>query len=427
MSAEASAKADRSRAPGDADEVRTAVASWVEDNWGPDLSLVEWRVRLFESGWACPTWPVEWGGRGLPAAMDDVVVEALFECGVPGPPESVGTRLAAPTLLEHGSDRLKSRLLRGSATGEIVWCQLFSEPGAGSDLAGLTARADLDADDWVVTGQKVWSTGAAQADVGLLLARSDWDAPKHRGITCLVLPMRQSGVEVRPLRQMNGHSSFNEVFLDRARVSGEDVIGEPGAGWKVALTTLAHERRLTATRRRQQPRDAEGRVWREASHEQATASKPHRWYPQRAGRVDLLIERARATGRADDPVVRQEIAKVLSLAWCGRWTAQRAATARRLGRRPGPEGSIGKLATSIISRSASGAHSLVAGAPGMLAGRDGPLEGLITEIFVSVPSQSIAGGTDEIQHNILAERVLGLPRDPSPERDLPFRQTMRNV
>lgn len=409
-------------APPLTEEVRAAVTTWVEESWDPDLSLLEWRQRLFESGWACPTWPEKWGGRGLPSAADEAVTEALLSCGVPGIPESVGTRLAAPTLLEHGSESLKRRLLRGSATGEIVWCQLFSEPEAGSDLAGLRTRAELDGDEWVVTGQKVWNTGAAQAHVGLLLVRTDWDAPKHRGITCLVVGMRQRGIEVRPLRQMNGHSSFNEVFLDGARVPRDDVIGEVGSGWAVALTTLAHERRLTANRRPIEPRDPQGRVWREAAEEQATVSRPHRWYPQRAGRVDLLVERARSEGRAEDPVVRQEVARVLSLAWCGQWTAQRAAAARRLGRRPGPEGSIGKLSTSVISRAASATHALIAGASGMLARPDGPLGGLIGEIFVSVPSQSIAGGTDEIQRNILAERVLGLPREPASDLDVPFRQ-----
>jgi alkylation response protein AidB-like acyl-CoA dehydrogenase len=223
--------------------------------------------------------------------LADVVAEALADAGVPGPPVSVGMHLAAPTILEHASDELKRRFLRPSATGEIVWCQLFSEPGAGSDLAGLITRAELGREDWVVSGQKVWNSGAVQADFGLLLARTDWDAPKHQGITYFVIPMGQPGVDVRPLRQMNGHASFNEVFLDEARVPANNVVGDAGQGWRVTLTTLAHERRLVPARRARTRRDPDGNAWREAVAEQRAASEPHKWYPQRSGRVDLLIER----------------------------------------------------------------------------------------------------------------------------------------
>jgi alkylation response protein AidB-like acyl-CoA dehydrogenase len=335
--------------------------------------------------------------------------------------------LAVPTLLEHGSEELTRRFLPPSAVGEIVWCQLFSEPGAGSDLAGLTTRAMLDGDEWRVTGQKVWNTGAAQADYGLLLARTNWDVPKHQGITYFVLPMRQDGVEVRPLRQMNGHASFNEVFIDGARVSQDLVIGAVDAGWGVALTTLAHERRLAPSRRRTIQQDPEGRVWQQAIQEQRAASEPHKWYPQRAGRADLLVSRARAMGLDGDPLVRQEIARALSLARAAQWTAERASAARAAGRPPGPEGSLGKLSSSVIARAASKCHSLIAGPSGMLAGTAAPMDGLITEIFVSVPGQSIAGGTDQIQRNILAERILGLPKDPSPDKDRPFREVPKNT
>ncbi|MGA2210653.1 MAG: acyl-CoA dehydrogenase family protein [Acidimicrobiales bacterium] len=402
-------------------EVRDEVQRWVGDSWDPGLSLLEWRSLLVEEGWACPTWPKVWGGHGLPASFAQVVANTLAELGVPGPPETVGMHLAVPTLLEHGSDELNQRLLRSTATGEIVWCQLFSEPAAGSDLAGLITRAERDGDEWVVSGQKVWNTGAAQADLGLLLARTDWDVPKHQGLTYFVLPMRQAAIEVRPLRQMNGHASFNEVFLDEARLPASNVVGEVGNGWRAALTTLAHERRLASSRRGGTAPARVGRAWDEALAEQVAASEPHKWYPQRAGRVDLLVDRAVATGTNPNAVVRQEIAKVLSAASAAKWSAERAVAARRLGRPPGPEGSLGKLSTSNIARAASHAHSVMAGASGMLAGSDAPLGGTITEIFVSVPGQSIAGGTDEIQHNIIAERILGLPKDPSSDAQLPFR------
>jgi alkylation response protein AidB-like acyl-CoA dehydrogenase len=335
--------------------------------------------------------------------------------------------LAAPTILEHGSETVKTRFIRETVTGEVAWCQLFSEPGAGSDLAGLTTRADADGDEWIVRGQKLWNTSAGHADFGLLLARTDWDVPKHRGITYFILPMRQSGVDVRPLRQMNGHASFNEVFLDEARVPADHVVGQVNGGWSVALTTLAHERRLAPVGRGI-PAGAvkEGRAMREAAEEAARVSEPYRWYPQRAGRVDLVIPQAKATGRAADPLVRQEIARLICLARASQWTARRAASARARGRPPGPEGSLGKLASSNIARAASRVHTLIAGSSGMLAGSDAPLEGIIAEILLSVPAVSIAGGTDEIQHNIIGERVLGLPKEPDPVRDLPFRDVRTN-
>ncbi len=409
------------------DQVRAELRAWLQESWDPELSLVEWRSRLADSGWACPTWPRDWCGRDLPAALAPVVTEELVSAGAVGPPDGVGMHLAAPTILEHGSDDIKRRLIRPTVTGELSWCQLFSEPGAGSYLAGLTTRAELDGDQWVVTGQKVWNTSAHHADVGLLLARTDWDAPKHRGITYFAIPMHQPGIEVRPLRQMNGHASFNEVFLDGAVVGIGDVIGEVGGGWRGALTTLAHERRLAPMHAGPSRGEVQGRAAREAAVEQAVAAEPYKWYPQRAGRADLVVERAVATGRVSDPVVRQEIARVLSMARVAQWTARRAAAARALGRPPGPEGSLGKLASSNIARASARTHALIAGASGMLTGADDPLGGTIAEIFVSVPAVSIAGGTDEIQHNILGERILGLPREPDAARDLPFREVPRNA
>ena len=414
------------RQSGGSSAVDARIQGWLAQAWDPTLSLLEWRTRLVDAGWACPSWPIRWGGMGLSAPLADRVATTLAERGVPGAPESVGLRLVAPTLLEHGSDNLKARMLRSTATGEIVWCQLFSEPGAGSDLASLTTRAERDGNEWVITGQKVWSTGAAQSDFGILLARNNWDVPKHQGITYFVLPMRQNGVEVRPLRQMNGHASFNEVFLDEARLPLENVVGELGQGWQVARTTLAHERRLAFPLKPSMKRELVGRAWREALAERRDISEPHKWYPQRAGRVDLLVERAREMGQNHEPVRRQEMSKVISIARTAHWTAQRAGHARVLGRHPGPEGSVGKLMTSTIAQAASRTHSAIAGASGMLAGPDAPVDGLIAEIFVSVPAQSIAGGTDEIQRNIIAERILGLPKEPSAGRMLPFRQESKN-
>src|SRR5438067_9885180 len=228
---------------------RSEVREWIAAHWDPERPLVDWRTLLADSGWAVPSWPVDCYGRGLGSDADAVVTDELTRAGAVGLPVGVGTGLAAPTILTHGTDELKRRLLRRIVTGEDMWCQLFSEPGSGSDLAGLTTRADRDGDEWVITGQKVWNTSAHHAELGLLLARTNFDEPKHKGITCFALPMQQPGVEVRPLRQMNGHASFNEVFFDEARVPAANVIGAPGDGWGVAVTTLMYERRGAALQR----------------------------------------------------------------------------------------------------------------------------------------------------------------------------------
>ena len=404
-----------------AESVQAAVRAWVADNWDPALSLQAWRERLLEGGWAVPSWPERWYGRGLPAWADEV---AHREIGRVGAVSSVPAGLAGPTILEQGPDSVRERFLRPLLTGQESWCQLFSEPSAGSDLAGLTTTAVLDGDEWVLNGQKVWNTGAHRADLGMLLARTDWDVPKHRGITYFVLPMKQPGVEVRPLRQMNYRASFNEVFLSDARIPRDWVVGEVNGGWTAALATLAHERRFSVVGGGNLEGVDPGLALDEAREEAAESAKVFAWYPQRAGRADLVVSHARSAGVADDPIVRQAIARLIAMQRSSQWTAERARASRALGRPPGPEGSIGKLALSQVARQAAAVHGLIAGARGMLAGDDpgSALEGIVSEILISVPAQSIAGGTDEIQRNILAERSLGLPREPDPVRDVPYRQ-----
>lgn len=333
--------------------------------------------------------------------------------------------LAAPTLLEHGTLDLQRLLLRGLATGQDTWCQLFSEPSNGSDLAGLTTHARRDGDEWIVTGQKVWTTGAHHAAYGMLLARTDPDAPKHRGISFFAFPMRQHGVEVRPLRQMNGRSSFNEVFLDEARVPHANVVGELHGGWAVARTTLSHERGLAASLFGALPPAGGGRTREEAAAEATAYLKTYEWYPQRAGRPDLVVPLAERLGRSGDPVLRQEMAELHAYQRAAQLTAQRASAQRRAGR-PGPEGSLGKLHASTIARVAAHTHGRVAGADALLDGHDSLESGIVAEVLVSVPGQSIAGGTDEIQHDIIGERVLGLPKEPSVDADIPFRDVRSN-
>lgn len=404
------------------ESVRADVRAWANENWDPSLSLRAWRTLLLESGWAVPSWPEQWFGRDLPAWADDAVRQELTACGAVS---SIPSGLAGPTILEQGPDFMRERFLRPMLTGEEVWCQLFSEPTAGSDLAGLTTSAELDGDEWVLNGQKVWNTSAHHADMGMLVARTNWDVPKHQGITYFVLPMRQTGVEARPLKQMNYHSSFNEVFLTDARIPKDWVVGEVNKGWTAALATLAHERRFGAPVRFGRDTVEPGPAATEAQAESDEIRKVYSWYPQRAGRTDLVIEHAQSVGKADDSTIRQEIARLISIQRVSQWTADRAKANRALGRPPGAEGSIGKLALSNLARQAAKTHSLIGGTNGLLAGTDpaANLDGIVAEILISVPAQSIAGGTDEIQRNIIGERSLGLAREPNPGKGLPYRET----
>ena len=411
----------------DAESVRSAVTRWLADNWDPDRPLAEWRSIVVDSGWACPSWPEAWFGRGLDPAGTAVVTEEFERRGAIGPAIGVGMTLAAPTLLTYASDQLKGRLLRRIATGEDTWCQLFSEPGNGSDLAGLTTNARRDGDEWVVNGQKVWTTGAHHAAYGMLLARTDFDVPKHQGITFFALPMRQPGIEVRPLRQMNGRSSFNEVFISDARVPHDHIVGEPGRGWTVALTTLSHERGLSTALFGNVPTARSGRCAEEAIDEARAYLTTYEWYPQRAGRADLAPVQAAANGRNEDAVVRQHLARLSAIERTARWNVARNRAARAAGKPPGPEGSIAKLSGSVIARTAAHLHAEIAGAHGMLSGPDSTAGGIVAEVLVSVPGASIAGGTDEIQHNIIGERVLQLPKEPTVDADIPFREVRVNT
>src|SRR5579864_57998 len=318
-------------------EVRAEVREWLAANWDPDMPLVEWRSRLADSGWGMPQWPKEWYGRGLSHALARVVEEELANVGAVGVAKSGVRLLAAATLLEHGTDLQKKKLLRRILTGEDTWCQLFSEPGSGSDLAGATTRADLNGDFWIINGQKVWTTSAHHADHGLLLARTDWDAPKHEGLSYFVIDIKQPGVDVQPLKQMNGHASFNQVFFTDAIVPAENLVGAVGDGWKVAMTTLAHERRGADGLAPLSKRGSRvGKIHAEERAENDKANEPYRWYPQRAGRVDLILERAKETGANKDPYVRDEIARLMIMARSAEWTARRARAAQRQGRAQGP-------------------------------------------------------------------------------------------
>ena len=408
--------------------VRAEVRGWLEANWNPDLGLIEWRNKLVDSGWGAPHWPGQWHGRDLPVGFVAVVEEEFKRIGAIGVAK-VGIRvLAAATILAHGTDMHKEKFLRRSLTGEDSWCQLFSEPGSGSDAAGAVTRADLRGNQWVVNGQKVWTSGAHKAHWGLLLARTNWDRTKHAGLSYFIIDMHQPGVTVQPLRQMNGHATFNQVFMTDAIVPPEHMLAEEGQGWAVTTTTLMHERRgADGLRTWAMGSDKPGRAYQEEREEIAVSLAPYKWYPQRAGRVDLVIERAKATGRFEDPVVRQEIAKLLIMSKAAEWTARRARAAQEQGLPQGPEGSLGKLISSHVARAAARVHTQLTGADALLTGEDSPMNGLIAEILVSVPATSIAGGTDEIQRNIIAERVLKMPKEISVDTGKPYKDVPRNL
>jgi alkylation response protein AidB-like acyl-CoA dehydrogenase len=407
------------------DEAVAEARDWFAANWSPDLLLGEWWDRLGRSGWGFPAWPAEWFGRGLgPAAARAVTAERL-RLGVFGPASGIATFLAAPTILACGDDDQKRRFLPGIVTGRDIWCQLFSEPGAGSDMASLQTRAVRDGDEWVVTGQKVWNSGAQFARYGILIARTDPDVPKHRGITYFLIDMQQPGVEVRPLREMTGEAAFNEVFLTEARVPDADRLGGLGEGWRVAMTTLANERdpanpgvgvgggslmgvpdlSLTVAQYREK---------------QATETDAFS-FAISGGIGDLLDDVLSRFGRTGDPVTRQRLMALHAFREARRWTSQRGKLNAK-GGEPGPEVSTLKIGGSAIGRLTRDLGLEAMGPHGMLLGDDAPAGGLFHQYSLFVPATSIAGGSDEVQRNIIGERALGLPKEPDDSRDRPFRE-----
>ena len=410
------------------DSVREEARTWLKKNWNPNLDLFEWRNKLADSGWGLPNWPSDWYGRDLPAGLVPIVEEEFQRIGALPIPKSGIRMLAAATILNHGTEMHKEKFLRRIVTGEDVWCQLFSEPGSGSDLAGATTKAVMVGNKWVVNGQKVWTTSAHKAHWGLLLARTDIDATKHDGLSYFIIDMKQPGVETQPLKQMNGYASFNQVFLTDAEVLPDFQVAELGDGWKVATTTLMHERRAADSLRAWgQVPDTDGPIYDQERAEIETTMAPYKWYPQRAGRVDLIMQRAKETGAIKDPAVRQEIAKLMTLHKSAEWTARRARSAQEQGKPQGPEGSLGKLAASNVARTAAKVHTMISGADSMLSGDDSPENGTVAEVLISFPASSIAGGTDEIQKNIISERVLDMPKETRFDAGKPFKDIPRNT
>ena len=416
------------------DQARAAAKSWIEENWDPAISIKEWLGRLADSGWAKPTWARGSFGLGLTNEEAAAAAEEFRKLGAPGPQAGL-SMLAAPTIVAHGSEEQKQRFVRAILTNEETWCQLFSEPGAGSDLAGLQTRAVRDGDEWIVNGQKVWTSGGQGADMGMLIARTNPDAPKHSGITWFAFEMRQPGVEVRPLRQMTGGAAFCEVFFTDARVPHANVIGGVNDGWMAALTTLANERVnlgaggaggfgsiAPAGRRAAEALQEPVGDFVKRSRERAAATGGGGGRGRGRGRGDMMTGLAKSLGRTEDPVIRQQIANLYTLQKLNQWNGMRAKAAVASGQRPGPENSIGKLMTSHITRASRDLGMAILQARGMLSGSDAPLNGAITQQFLSSPAPSIYGGSDQIQRNIIGERVLGLPKEPDPFADLPFKE-----
>jgi alkylation response protein AidB-like acyl-CoA dehydrogenase len=410
-------------------EIRDQVRRFVADAWDPAITLAQWWERLADSGWAVPTWPEAWMGKGLPGAAARTVADELRAAGALGPPAGLGLLLAGPTILAHGTEAQKERYLRPIVTGQEAWCQLFSEPGAGSDLGSLQTRAVRDGDEWVVNGQKVWTSGAQTADLGMLLARTDPDAPKHKGISYFAFVMDQPGVEVRPLREMTGRSLFCEVFFTDARVPDSECIGGHGAGWIVANTTLAAERAGLGVggsgasgggfpgKKAGMLDLPVGEIVESARAQAAQAS--------RAERGGLLLRRvARELGKADDPVVRQGLAQAYVLEEVGRMLSLRAKHLRAAGSGVPGEGNLAKLLMSRLLRHNRDLGPAILGPYGTLMGEDTPGGGDIQEATIWAPAPSIYGGSDEIQKNIIGERVLGLPKEPGPDKNTPFRELL---
>ena len=375
--------------PPEAEAYRKRVRAFLDETLGPaGRPPPDWFARLAAAGYTAPHWPPPWG-VGASAVEQIVIDEELRRAGVRRPENPIGLGWAGPTLLVAGTDEQQRRWLPGILDGSEIWCQLFSEPGAGSDLASITTRAVRDGDEWVVDGQKVWTTFANDARFGILLARTDPAADKHHGLSYFVLDMRSPGIEVRPIRQMTGGAEFNEVFLDGVRVPAENLVGEVNDGWRLARVTLGNERVALS---------AEGALW------------------GRGPSAHDLIAAVRAGGQRPGPVARQRIAALYIEAEVLRLLRLRTVSAQVRRHEPGPEASVRKALADEHGQRVFRLAIELCGAYGLLVRENpdtlpGPFPWAVGFLFS--PALTIGGGTSEVQRNIIAERVLGLPRDPS--------------
>ncbi|MFP5327134.1 MAG: acyl-CoA dehydrogenase family protein [Acidimicrobiia bacterium] len=347
-----------------------------------------WKQKEFDAGFGWITGPEEYGGRGLPSSYERLYQSLASKYEVPAQsPFGISLGMVAPTILAHGTQPVKDAYLRKLYRGEMIACQLFSEPTNGSDLAGIQTKAVKDGDEWVLNGQKVWTSGAQYSDIGEIVCRTNPDAPKHKGISAFVVDMKAPGVEVRPLRQMTGGASFNEVFFTDVRVPADHLLGDENEGWTVAITTLMNER----------------------------ASIGGGGAGGGAGSTQRLAQLLRFVGKEGDPLLRQQWADVYINTQVARYTSLRAMAKLRAGQLPGPEMSIGKLA---LTNNMQRISKLVGDALGARMIADSGEWGTYAwaEYVLGVPGMRVAGGTDEIMRNIVGERVLGLPKEPQPDK-----------
>ncbi len=405
---------DPSSAPSE-DRLRAEVRAWLADNWDDQLDPGQWRKTVVDSGWAFCTWPLDFFGRGVPPELSDIVeaefarVKAISPAFGPG--HDPWVNFMAHALRAHGSARMKQHILPQLLRGELgQGVLLYSEPGAGSDLAGVQTRAERDGPGYRISGQKIWSSGAKTADWGMLLARTNFDVAKHKGISYFLFPLRvagelQPGIDIRPIRQMNGEAHFNEVFLTEAWCPAENLVGGENDGWRVLQTALAQER------------IAMGRIFRE-NQVLDTA-------PVLSG-ADDLIAAARTAGKDQDSVLRQRIVQLHVWRLVHKWNTQRAADEIKAAG-SSSAASLGKLANSRILNETGTLLRYLAGPQALLYDYDDHRREEPNSIAMSAFVNSIGGGSDQIQRNIIGERVLGLPRSPEPDRDVAFRDARKGV
>jgi alkylation response protein AidB-like acyl-CoA dehydrogenase len=408
-----------------AERLRSDARQWLADNWDPSLGVPAWWERVAAAGWTAPHFPAEQGGRDLPSQATGVIRDEFTSYGALPPPGGLGMLMAAPTILRHGTPEQIERFVPPVLNGSVAWCQLFSEPGAGSDLAGLTTRARREGDTFIINGQKVWSSQARESDYGMLLARTDFDVPKHAGISWFAFPLDQPGVDIRPLREMTGHALFNEVFFDDAVVSADNLIGGEGNGWAVTQTTLFFERTgigAGGSYGRAPSPGVKGGVFTQPTVGEAAAAFAVPAGPATVS-FDDLVRLAHSRGRAGDPLIREKLAILACYTDTGRWTARRGidsgdpAVQHRLS-------TLGKVAQTRIVKLAAEIGVELLGPEGMLWPPDGEGSGRYSEYFAFSSASSIYGGTDQIQRNVISERVLGMPREAGPSKSTPYREVL---
>jgi alkylation response protein AidB-like acyl-CoA dehydrogenase len=424
------------------DEIRT----WLEENWDPDLTVAAWWERLGLAGWSAPTLPTNAYGRGLSRGDAVIVQNAIAEHGALGAPGGLGLLLAAPTIATHGTPEQIEAYVRDIVTGQRAWCQLFSEPGAGSDLAGLQAKAMLDGDEYIVNGQKVWTSGGHIADLGMLIARTNSDVPKHQGITYFAIDMHQPGVDVRPLRELTGRALFNEVFLSDARVPADAMIGGLNNGWAVANTTLAHERAGlgsgggSSSASAAIPGTVGGQLeTRAGDYVRAPGAPAAGGGAAFRDTSKMMISLAQGAGVAKEPTIRQDLVRLYTFSQLGRMNNLRVKAAKEKGQEIAGMGNIAKLSMSEMVRLQRDLGLRIVGASGTLHAYDSasrkvlddatgnPFLGFVTEMALFAQAPPIYGGTDQIQKNIIGERVLGLPKEPNQDKVVPFADLPKNA